>query len=93
VVFSCTIAFRSDTDVTATEVQTLFAAGTNNAFSGFTSTLAGFVNGSNESGRVAFNASTVLPFFDNTPYIGAVRDGNDNWWVGWTCGLAAGSTC
>ncbi len=25
--------------------------------------------------------------------IGAVRNASDTWWQGWTCGLAAGSSC
>ncbi|WP_293679672.1 hypothetical protein [uncultured Phenylobacterium sp.] len=92
VVLSCSTAFRNDTDVDGTAAASLFNAGTNNS-STHTSTLSGFVNGSNEMGRVAFNASTLNPFFESTTYIGAVRDGNDNWWTGWTCGLSAGSSC
>lgn len=92
VVFACSIAFRNDTDVTGPEAQALFELGTNNS-STHTSTLNGFVNGSNETGRVAFNPQTVSAFFDSVTYIGAVRDANDTWFQGWTCGLTAGSTC
>ncbi len=92
VVFACPIAFRDDSDITAAQVKALFDVGTNNAI-GFTSTLNGFVNGANEAARTPFAAATVNPFFVNTTYIGAVRDANDTWWQGWTCGLAAGSSC
>jgi hypothetical protein len=92
VVFACTVAFRNDTDIDGAAAATLFNAGTNNS-STHTSTLNGFVNGSNEMGRVAFNASTISSFFETTTYIGAVRDASDTWFQGWTCGLTAGSTC
>ncbi|ODT87835.1 hypothetical protein [Phenylobacterium sp. SCN 70-31] len=92
VVFACAIAFREDTNVTAAQVATLFNAGANNS-STHTSTLSGFVNGSNEMGRVATNPQAIYAFFDNVTYIGAVRDASDTWWQGWTCGLSAGSSC
>ncbi|WP_337186968.1 hypothetical protein [Phenylobacterium sp.] len=92
VVFACAIAFREDTNVTAAQVATLFNAGANNS-STHTSTLSGFVNGSNEMGRVATNPQAIYAFFDNVTYIGAVRDASDTWWQGWTCGLSTGSSC
>jgi len=92
VVLACTTAFRNDTDVDGAGVAALFNAGTNNS-STHTSTLSGFVNGSNETGRVAADPKAIYAFFDTVTYIGAVRDANDNWWTGWTCGLATGSTC
>ncbi|MEN9856302.1 MAG: hypothetical protein RL186_624 [Pseudomonadota bacterium] len=71
----------------------LITAGSNNSAS-ITATLTSrFVNGTAEAARVAVNPATLDPFFDATNYIGAVRDASDNWWVGWTCGLASGSTC
>jgi len=92
VVLACTTAFRNDTDIDGAAVAALFNAGTNNS-STHTSTLSGFVNGSNEMGRVATNPQAIYAFFDNVNYIGAVRDANDTWWQGWTCGLSTGSTC
>ncbi|WP_395670987.1 hypothetical protein [Phenylobacterium sp.] len=91
-VLACSVNFRNDTDVTGPEAAALFNAGTNNNAS-FTSTLNGFVNGASENAVTAFNASTLNAFFTATTYIGAVRDANDTWWQGWTCGLASGSTC
>jgi hypothetical protein len=92
VVLACTTAFRNDTDIDGAAAAALFNAGTNNS-STHTSTLNGFVNGSNETGRVATNPQAIYAFFENVPYIGAVRDANDNWWQGWTCGLQTGSSC
>ena len=53
-----------------------------------------FVNGANESAVPAFaNLTSVSPFFTQVNYIGAVRDANDTWWQGWTCGLTAATPC
>lgn len=92
VVLACSSAFRNDSGVDAAQAATLFNAGSNNS-TAHTSTLNGFVNGSNEMGRVATDAKTIYSFFDTTTYIGAVRDSNDTWWQGWTCGLQSGSSC
>ncbi|MED5544527.1 hypothetical protein [Novosphingobium decolorationis] len=77
----------------------MFNAGTNNNAS-ITSTLTStFVNGSNESGVVAYaNIASFSSFFDVVDYIGAVRDANDTWYRGWTCDNATadfgtGSLC
>ncbi|WP_414429407.1 hypothetical protein, partial [Xanthomonas campestris] len=32
-------------------------------------------------------------FSGATNYIGGVRDANDTWWQGWTCGLTADRPC
>lgn len=92
VVLACSSAFRNDTDIDGAGAAALFNVGANNS-STHTSTLSGFVNGSNESGRVATNPQSIYAFFENVTYIGAVRDANDTWWSGWTCGLATGSSC
>ncbi|MFZ5720272.1 MAG: hypothetical protein ACOY5Y_12515 [Pseudomonadota bacterium] len=92
VVLACATAFRNDSNVDAAAAAALFNAGTNNS-STHTSTLSGFVNGSNEAGRVATDPKTIYSFFDTVTYIGAVRDSSDTWWQGWTCGLQSGSSC
>jgi hypothetical protein len=72
--------------VTDAQVATIFGTGANNNNDAFTSTMIGlFVNGANESAVPSFNASTLDGFFDNTSYIGAVKDANDSWYKGWTC--------
>ena len=32
-------------------------------------------------------------FLQQVDYIGAIRDGNDTWWEGWTCGLPGTPSC
>ncbi|MCR5874050.1 hypothetical protein LRS10_07660 [Phenylobacterium sp. J426] len=90
--FSCAIAFRNDTDIDGAATAALFNAGTNNN-SAYTSSLNGFINGPNETARPAVDPKAIYSFFDTTNYVGAVRDASDTWWQGWTCGLAAGSSC
>ncbi|MDP3298485.1 MAG: hypothetical protein Q8M38_00100, partial [Phenylobacterium sp.] len=93
VVFSCAISFRNDSDVDGAATAALFNAGTNNNASFTSSLVNGFVNGPNEAARTAADPKAVYAYFDTTNYIGAVRDANDTWWQGWTCGLASGSSC
>lgn len=94
VVLACATPFTEDSNVNAAANQALFNAGTNNS-STFTSTLSGtFINGANENARTPYaNITSLSSFLTNPGYIGAVKDANDTWWQGWTCGLAAGSTC
>jgi hypothetical protein len=84
--FSCAAAFRDEEDITGARIAAIFN-GNNNVANG-TSTLQNiFVNGSNETAVTATNPTTISAFFQNVPYIGAVRDQNDIWFQGWTCGL------
>lgn len=74
--------------------EALFTAGTNNLATGYIPTLSQvFINGGNETGRLATNPTTVSPFFLAVNYIGAVSGPNDTWFVGWTCGLAGATAC
>ena len=78
--FSCPVAFEDQ------RAQDAFEAGTNNVVG--SSTLNGFINGANENAVPAYQGlSEVHGFFEDVDYIGAVRDANDTWWQGWTCGL------
>lgn len=91
VFFACPIAFDDDGDGAA---AARFNAGTNNTSAGTSTLTATFVNGANETAvPAASNLTSVSAFFQQVNYVGAVRDANDTWWQGWTCGLAAGSTC
>ena len=92
VFFSCPIAFRDDSNVTGAQTAAIFNAGANNTANG-TSTLSGFVNGTNENGVTATPVNSVSAFLQDVDYIGAVRDSSDTWWQGWTCGLESGSDC
>lgn len=77
---------------TADQVAMQFGSGSNNNDADFTNTLTGFVNGANENGvattdPVALNTGgssffSAMP----TPFrIGVAWEGNDSWYVGWTC--------
>jgi hypothetical protein len=71
------------------QVSAAFGAGANNNSDSFTSTLTGvFVNGANENGVAAFDASTLASVFTATTYIGAVQNSSDTWYAGWTCNSA-----
>jgi len=86
-VMSCNAAkYLGTGSYTANDTQTQFGSGSNNNDDAFTSTLTGlFINGTNETGVMAFDAKTLSSFFDTTDYIGAVKDANDIWYQGWTC--------
>lgn len=94
VVLACGTPFTNDSNVDATAVAALFNAGTNNS-SAFTASLSGtFINGANEAARPSYaNIKSFSSFLTDPGYIGAVKDANDTWWQGWTCGLTSGSTC
>ena len=86
VFFSCPTPFRDEADVSAAQIQAIFTG--NNTVPTGTSTLQNlFVNGPNESQVTATDPRPISNFFQNVGYIGAVRDNNDLWFVGWTCGL------
>ena len=98
-----TAPFSGANGVTDAQVQAIFAAGTNTN-ANYTSTLTNlFVNGANEAAIPAFNATvfngqsfngialTPTGFFDNTSYVGAVRDASDTWYQGWTCNSSTAS--
>lgn len=89
VVLDCTTPFRNGSGgPTAADAQSIFNAGSNNR-TPFQNTLTmTFVNGANESGVPAFNATQLSSFFDNVPFIGAVRNAQDTSFQGWTCNSA-----
>jgi hypothetical protein len=91
VFFACPSAFDDDANGAA---AALFAAGSSNTQAGTATLTNGFVNGTNETAVTAFAGLTgVSSFFQQVSHIGAVRDANDNWWQGWTCGLTTATTC
>ncbi|MDP3401249.1 MAG: hypothetical protein Q8R97_09030 [Brevundimonas sp.] len=90
VYLSCGTTFRADGNQDAA-TSGIFATGVNN--SAGASSLNGVINGANETARPATPVAGVNSFFTNTTYIGAVRDSSDTWYAGWSCGIAAGSTC
>ncbi|MGN6280099.1 MAG: hypothetical protein ACTHM8_15450 [Sphingomonas sp.] len=90
VVMQCgTPTYVGSNGVTADQVKTVFGAGSNNNSDTFTPSLANmFMNGAKEAAVAPFDAHTLNVFFDTTDHIGAVRDGNDTWYKGWTCDSA-----
>ncbi|WP_308911997.1 hypothetical protein [Pseudokordiimonas caeni] len=60
-----------------------------------TSSLSGFINGTQENAVVATNVRTVDTFFDNAGYAGAVRSAStaDNWTLGWSYGINDAASC
>ena len=80
--------------VAGSTAEANFNAGTNNTARGTSSLTATFINGANEAAVAPYaNLKSVHAFFDNTSYIGAVKDANDTWWQGWTCNLTADKPC
>lgn len=86
VFLSCPTAARDEADISAAAINALLT-GNNNVPNGTSTLQNGFVNGPNESAVTATNPTTFSSFFQNVPYIGAVRDAGDLWFQGWTCGL------
>ncbi len=92
VVFACQSPYVEDTNVTSAQVQAIFTGGTNNNPT-FASTLTDvIINDANETAVTPFNATSLAPFFLMANDIGAVRDGNDNWYAGWACGVNSKSS-
>ena len=88
VYFDCAPPFVDDSDVSAAQIAAIFNGGANNTANG-TSTLTNlFINGATENAVPFTSLAGLSAFFTDVGYIGAVRDANDNWWRGWTCGLA-----
>jgi len=54
---------------------------------GADNTLDGLVSGTAEAAVTAAMAPQGNTFLKAVDYIGAVRDDNDRWYRGWTCGL------
>ncbi|WP_213271849.1 hypothetical protein [Hyphomonas sp.] len=107
VLFSCPAgSFRGAGGVTNAEVEAILNAGQNNVLN-HTSTLTNsFVNGANEAAAVATAFPTtnsgagapdvpdaVIAFIQPANYVGAVRDANDTWYQGWSCGLPGEPAC
>ena len=92
VLFDCDAGLlTSGGDADPVTGQAAVDADANNVEAG--NTLAdGFVNGTAEGAVTAAD----LPddgFLRDVDYIGAVRDADDTWWQGWTCGLTDQTPC
>lgn len=110
---ACPTAFAEDGNVTAPTISAIFGSGTNNNNAAHTLSLTGLADGPNEAAVAAtdqttFNAdpfagsgqpSTSAPNrMTATTYIGAIQNGADTRFRGWTCdssfaGFGSGVSC
>jgi hypothetical protein len=106
VYFACARPYENDSNVNAAATEAVFITATNiNNTAAGTSTMTapagatitnnglGFINGANETAVTVTAAPALSSYFQAVTYIGAVRNAADTWYLGWTCGLQAGSTC
>ncbi|MBX3476248.1 MAG: hypothetical protein KF910_01450 [Brevundimonas sp.] len=106
VFFACSRPYENDSNVNAAATEAVFTAAgnVNNTAAGthtmtapagatMQDTVLTFINGANETAVTPTDAAAIHPFFQNVTYIGAVRNAADTWYLGWTCGLQAGSNC
>jgi hypothetical protein len=102
VVMQCNAAkYIGSGSINAAAVATAFGTGANGNNDAFSPTLTSlFVNGANEDGVAAFNATSLSSFFEapSPNRIGAAWSGNTAWYTGWTCNsstanLGGGSSC
>lgn len=77
--------------VTVQQVTDTFNAGANSSPTFTASLTGGFINGANETARLATDPKTIDVAFDTTTHVGAVKDANDTWYAGWTCNSATAS--
>ena len=93
VFFSCAAPFHGTDGVAAS----FFNAGSNNVAEGTSTLTDTIVNGANESAVTAADLAEVNGrvggFLQQVDYIGAVKDANDTWWQGWSCGLPGTPSC
>ena len=92
VLFDCDGGVALATSDVAT-AEAAVTGGTNNTTNVAATLSSTFVNGSAEIAATPFDATTLDPFFENAPYIGAVENAQDTWWQGWSCGLEASDPC
>ena len=90
-VLGCATPFRDGSSgVTLANTQAIFGSGSNNNNSNFTATLSmSFANGANETAVPVFNPTSLSSFFEAVSYIGAIQNGTDTRFQGWTCDSAA----
>lgn len=106
VYLACSRPYEDDSNVNAAATGAVFISATNtgntaNGASTMTApagatmqnTSLAFINGANETAVAPVSPQTLYSWFQPVTYIGAVRNAADTWYLGWTCGLQAGSTC
>lgn len=101
VYLDCTDApLRGDDEVTVAEIAALFDASSDTTYDSSISIAAPYsiatvqlVDTNGATPTTDYSDLQFADFFDAVDYVGAVRDGNDDWWVGWTCGLEGQMSC
>ncbi len=92
VLFDCSTGLNQASGSDNAAVIAALADNSNNTQT--TNTLTNtFVNGASESAVTAFDVTTLSSDLEAVDYIGAVKDANDTWWKGWSCGLEASDPC
>ncbi len=92
VLFDCNGQALAEADTAAAAAA--IAADPNNNASYSDTLINTFINGPSETAATEFAPlSGIDAFFDDTDYVGAVKDTNDRWWAGWSCGLEASTPC
>ena len=92
VLFDCTGAGLEETSVAAALASVANDGNNDPAFAD--SLINGFINGPSETLATEFTPlSGIDLFFEDTDYVGAVKDTNDRWWAEWSCGLEASAPC
>lgn len=95
-------AVLGSSPITNAQVEAILDANANNVKTGTSTLVSGFINGANENAVTATNITSIagntLPaavrdFLTPVDYIGAVKDANDTWYAGWTCGLPTTPSC
>ena len=94
VFFSCDAPFADGANGVAAG---FFNAGSNNVAEGVSTLTDTIFNGANESAVQAADLAGVNGrvggFLQQVDYIGAVKDADDTWWQGWSCGLPGTPSC
>ncbi|WP_265587575.1 hypothetical protein [Sphingomicrobium arenosum] len=86
--------------VSIAEIAALFDGTSNTTYdssitlpSPYSISAVNFVNASAAAEVDDYSDLQFASFFDAVDYVGAVEDANDDWWVGWTCGLTGQMSC
>lgn len=95
VLFDCALGLATGNS-DAAAVSASVAADANNTTTTTSSLAADFFPGPNEQNITPFDATTLGPFFQSAPYIGAfgpTETATQNWASGWTFGLFPDPSC
>jgi hypothetical protein len=92
VLFDCDLGLAT-ANSDAAAAQGAVDANPNNTTSVASTLTSTIVNGAAETAVTAQDPSVLSSFFDAVDYVGAVKNSQDTWWQGWSCGLEANDPC